>query len=154
MHNEHSSPDSIFEPLDAGIREIRLLIIRPSLDIDDPVVCRLIKGSLDDDSQYYALSYTWGTSDNPSLITINDTPWVVGPNLHDALKYLRLEDKAITLWVDAICINQKDDSEKSYQVAMMADIYRKARGVRAWIGLPETDEEVDKADGSACDWDV
>ena len=38
------------------------------------------------------------------------------------------------IWVDAICINQNDDVEKSWQVAMMWDIYQKAETVRVWLG--------------------
>jgi hypothetical protein len=38
------------------------------------------------------------------------------------------------LWVDSICINQKDNDEKATQVPMMADIYRKSRQVLIWLG--------------------
>jgi hypothetical protein len=39
------------------------------------------------------------------------------------------------LWIDAICINQADNREKSQQVMLMADIYRNARTVQIWLGL-------------------
>jgi len=39
--------------------------------------------------------------------------------------------------MDALCINQEDDAEKSHQVAMMGEIYRKAETVLAWLG-PDT----------------
>lgn len=38
------------------------------------------------------------------------------------------------IWIDAICINQSDDAEKSVQVAMMADIYAGAKNVIVWLG--------------------
>lgn len=38
------------------------------------------------------------------------------------------------VWTDAICINQLDDAEKSYQVAFMGEIYAKAETVAAWTG--------------------
>lgn len=38
------------------------------------------------------------------------------------------------IWIDAICINQEDNDEKSVQVAMMDRIYRQARSVYVWLG--------------------
>ncbi|KAI4867594.1 heterokaryon incompatibility protein-domain-containing protein [Hypoxylon rubiginosum] len=37
------------------------------------------------------------------------------------------------LWVDALCINQGDLSERSQQIQLMGDIYGKAEGVFSWI---------------------
>jgi hypothetical protein len=39
------------------------------------------------------------------------------------------------LWVDAICINQKDDAERNAQVKRMADIYNRASNVCVWLGV-------------------
>ncbi|KAK2597272.1 hypothetical protein N8I77_013132 [Diaporthe amygdali] len=38
------------------------------------------------------------------------------------------------LWIDAVCINQGDNDEKSSQVAMMDVIYRHAETVVIWLG--------------------
>jgi hypothetical protein len=38
------------------------------------------------------------------------------------------------LWIDAVCINQTDDREKSIQVAMMDIIYRRANRVLIYLG--------------------
>ncbi|KAE9373588.1 hypothetical protein N431DRAFT_407221 [Stipitochalara longipes BDJ] len=38
------------------------------------------------------------------------------------------------IWIDAICINQKDEAEKNVQIAMMDEIYSGARRVIAWLG--------------------
>jgi len=56
------------------------------------------------------------------------------PRTRDAPKNCRL-------WVDSICINQKDNEEKASQVPMMADIYRRSRQVLIWLGeaTPESD---------------
>ena len=38
------------------------------------------------------------------------------------------------LWVDAICINQDDDDERTDQVRLMREIYRQAKHVFVWMG--------------------
>jgi hypothetical protein len=38
------------------------------------------------------------------------------------------------LWIDAICINQTNNKEKSFQVGLMAEIYQQANHVFAWLG--------------------
>ena len=38
------------------------------------------------------------------------------------------------LWIDALCIDQTNDSERSHQVQLMRDIYSKAGRVIVWLG--------------------
>jgi hypothetical protein len=38
------------------------------------------------------------------------------------------------VWVDAICINQKDEKEKNQQVRAMSEVYSQAVEVSAWLG--------------------
>lgn len=69
----------------------------------------------------------------------------VRPNLSDALRHLRnysgsslqqsgRRPETLVLWVDFICINQEDKNEKSAQVRIMADIYKRAKSVFIWLG--------------------
>ena len=46
------------------------------------------------------------------------------------------------MWIDAICINQKDNVEKGAQVDMMGKIYRRASRVIAWLGPSADDSDV------------
>ena len=62
-------------------------------------------------------------------------------NLHDALIQLRSPDRDITLWVDAICINQNNRVEKTEQISKMHDIYSKAHNICIWLGVGEMDRE-------------
>jgi hypothetical protein len=57
----------------------------------------------------------------------------VTANCHAVLLRLR-EISQIYVWIDAICINQSDDAEKSIQVALMTKIYRFAEEVIVWLG--------------------
>lgn len=49
------------------------------------------------------------------------------------------------MWIDAICINQTSDKEKSTQVAKMHHIYNKAQSVYVWLGKEKdgSDEAMD-----------
>lgn len=38
------------------------------------------------------------------------------------------------LWIDALCIDQENDVEKSYQIPNMRFVYSKAAMVIAWLG--------------------
>jgi hypothetical protein len=48
------------------------------------------------------------------------------------------------IWIDAVCINQKDDSEKLVQIKRMSDIYKKATQVWIWLN-PVPEEQLDAA---------
>ena len=55
------------------------------------------------------------------------------------LEFLVLESDDFTIWLDAMCINQCDVSEKEYQVRLMRDIYASATQVLVWLGGPSGD---------------
>ncbi|KAM5349001.1 hypothetical protein ACJ41O_008824 [Fusarium nematophilum] len=72
-------------------------------------------------------------ADNAKII-VNDCGFTVGANLHAALLGLREHLNGRPIWVDAICINQKDADEKTTQVARMGEIYSAAEKVLIWLG--------------------
>jgi hypothetical protein len=133
--------------------EIRLLIISPNSNLEDPLYCQLVS-TADHPTDappltYEALSYTWGNDDpiheikilnfrkegrKPSLKKLW-AKFYVRQNLHAALRYLRDSAHPVTLWVDALCINQKDDAERNAQVKRMAEIYNRASNVCVWLGV-------------------
>jgi hypothetical protein len=87
---------------------------------------------------YEALSYTWGIDGESEVKNWKDSEFKVTPNLIDALHRLRHTQNPRTLWIDAICINQKNVSEKSSQVLLMRDIYTRASSVVVWLGNEAT----------------
>lgn len=88
--------------------------------------------------QYTALSYCWGDSDSTVAVLLNELPFRLTSNLHDALvaisrcHYDRLDKRHY--WIDALCINQKNVEERSQQVAQMWRIFSGAEQVLAWLG--------------------
>lgn len=113
--------------------EIRVLEISPALSQSDSIICHLQTLSLLDEPEYEALSYVWGISSESRKIILNGKALIVTDNLFKALTHLRDVNKTRTLWVDAVCINQKDDIEKNVQVMMMDKIYSKASRVLVWL---------------------
>ena len=130
--------------------EIRILTLLPGYP-SDSILCTLDARHLTTSSNvnathYEALSYSWGTEDPTCRIEIRrgENRWpfffMIRPNLHSALQRLRFPDQPRRLWVDAICINQNDNKEKSSQVPLMPVIYSGAAKVCVWLG-----EERDKS---------
>ena len=72
------------------------------------------------------------------FIELESQPFKVTPNLFSALQHLRHPTQKIALWVDAICINQNDVSERTQKVKLMTVIYENAISVLMWLG-PEKD---------------
>lgn len=91
--------------------------------------------------EYEALSYVWGTVQCPRPALVNNNPFTITQNLDVALRHLRQSTGERVLWVDAVCINQKDDTEKSLQVQLMGTIYSKATKVTIWMGPAGKDSE-------------
>jgi hypothetical protein len=60
-------------------------------------------------------------------------------NLMSDLLRLRLRDEPRLLWIDAVCINQTDNVEKTKQIRLMRKIYESA--VRVLVRLGEGSEE-------------
>lgn len=46
------------------------------------------------------------------------------------------------LWVDQICINQRDKVKKAVQISLIGTIYQQARQVLGWLGEPTKDSEI------------
>ncbi|KAF4481607.1 hypothetical protein FAGAP_12028 [Fusarium agapanthi] len=73
----------------------------------------------------------WGSSatqNKPSII-VEGKRTTVTPNLLQALLDLGENGKSRTVWADAVCINQEDNSEKDSQVLLMTEVYKQASKV-------------------------
>jgi hypothetical protein len=143
-------------PLDPKTHEIRLLQAKKRVvGTSETLLTRMITMSLLDPTHppYKALSYVWFDSTpiydpqmvgNLSITLTEEDDWT--SSLDELLKY-KLQDSALTalwqlvdtenvltVWIDAICINQEDNDERTSQVAMMSSIYQNAEEVVAWLG--------------------
>lgn len=128
-------PSDHYSPLPEG--SVRLLRLLPHPDQSSRIECDLsVYNLLDSETAhpFDALSYAWGSADSSKSIWINDREYIVWANLHAALLHLRDCFVDRNVWVDAICIDQKNTTEKSQQVQSMAKIYAKASCVIVWLG--------------------
>lgn len=132
-----------YQPLDSQHRDsFRYIRLYPGT-VDDPIECELITTRLggttkDPTPSYEAISYVWGSSHRPNPITCNGKVLYITNNLKYTLHRVRLPDRPRSLWVDSICINQNDPSEKGHQVGCMGHIYSKATGVLIDLGPEAT----------------
>ena len=127
-----------YTPIDSSAKEIRLLILYPG-NFNDKIRISIHTAHLTNPPpRYEALSYAWGSEDNPELIPIDSAYSLpVTPNLACALRHLRSGDPASpprTLWVDAVTIDQTNIPERSEQVPLMGEIYSRAEHVVIWVG--------------------
>lgn len=91
---------------------------------------------------YEAVSYTWGDMSNTKRIDLDGHSFSVTHNLHGLLKRLRHKRAPGFYWVDAICINQQDLSERGQQVQLMKAIYEHAKQVLIWLGPASADSDI------------
>ncbi|KAG7284472.1 hypothetical protein NEMBOFW57_010846 [Staphylotrichum longicolle] len=137
-------------PLSSTEPCFRLLDIQPARHLDAPLVAEAAIYDLKTpcEVEYYALSYCWGKPGRNEHLMVNQTDFPIPESLSAALRRFRAlqeEQQAFgapaswKIWVDAVCINQNDNAEKSHQVARMRDIYANAHRVLAWLGEAEED---------------
>jgi hypothetical protein len=84
--------------------------------------------------QYAALSYVWGETNPRQTISLGGCAFDTGPNLYNALRFMR-SGLPKWFWIDAICINQDNTTERNEQVQEMTKTYANAKFVASWIGI-------------------
>ncbi|KAE9373784.1 hypothetical protein N431DRAFT_407479 [Stipitochalara longipes BDJ] len=116
----------------------RLIQLFPASDTGQEISCKLVPSDLEELPNYKALSYVWGDATATRNIYIEGKPYPVTKNCYTALVCLRHQTTQITLWIDAICINQRDPEEKNQQLSIMIDIYAEAEETLIWMGFNNT----------------
>ncbi|KAI0545919.1 heterokaryon incompatibility protein-domain-containing protein [Xylaria curta] len=128
-------------PVDPGC--IRVLDLEPEPQherqsrqpVDSPLRGTLRVVSMKDCPDFTALSYIWGSkADPPDVLACNGCIIEITSNCKDALQAVRKSQGRITIWIDAICINQNDNLEKASQIPNMEDIFTWAQVVFVWLG--------------------
>lgn len=79
--------------------------------------------------EYKCLSYCWQTTVQDAAILVDGRRFGVTGNLLSALRSIRKRKEKVLIWIDQICINQRDFVERGHQVSIMKHIYSRARQV-------------------------
>ncbi|KAK8080047.1 hypothetical protein PG997_007865 [Apiospora hydei] len=143
-----------FPTLPSG-QHIRVLLLSPARRWGHPLHGYLQVQDLNGRPHYEALSYAW--ADETGDASLNRRMYI-GPawdvlsitrSCSRALRRLRLDEIPRPIWVDAVCINQLNNWEKSHQVALVRNIY--ARSIRCVVDLgeptPGSDRALDRVNG-------
>ena len=142
--------------------EIRVLYLNPGTP-EEPLTGELRLASITPDTsgelpprphssvQYEAISYAWGSLEKPHFITVRDIGEIpITASLFDILRHFRYVHRHRELWVDAICIDQADASERNHQVTKMADIFSASKTVLVWLGAGESTDSLAFAAMEVC----
>lgn len=127
----------------ASTEPVGLSWVLKTVDVDNPLL------------HFTALSYAWACHTHPDVfpISCNGHQLYVHQTLFTALpflarRYTNTGASATSYWIDAVCINQADDDEKTSQIRLMNTVYRRANSVLVWLGLtfnPESQASIPRA---------
>lgn len=134
----------VYDALPLGFNSFRLIRLYPAPDFSSPLLITLLVADFDRSDgalglPYDAISYTWGSCDDMSLIWADDKQLRITKSAESALRHLRGDSAERILWIDSICINQSNVAERNQQVMKMGQIFSSAECVRIWLG-PEADD--------------
>ncbi|KAH7129227.1 heterokaryon incompatibility protein-domain-containing protein [Dactylonectria macrodidyma] len=127
--------------------EFRIVHLHPGTDADELVISVEVRATVT--SPFNAVSYVWGETERAhriyaanAIVTheIKDGEKVVcvetevppsayimvTDNLRKVLRSIRRKELYVPLWIDSLCINQGDITEKSSQVKKMDIFYSNA----------------------------
>jgi hypothetical protein len=123
-------------------KDIRLLVLFPSKD-NEQISSKIKHVSIKDKPRYTALSYAWGDPARTEEIFVYGRAFHVTTNLFSFLFHLRQNlTSAISLWRDAIYIDQENPVEKAQQIRLMRSIYQQAGDVMIWLGKSADDSDL------------
>jgi hypothetical protein len=129
-----------YYPLNHDIgKQVRLLVLHPGSG-EDEIRCSITHTNLDEAPFFEAVSYTWATEDGDDRLC----RWIfvrepggfvrVTANCEAAFRRIRRVGVNRIIWIDSVCINQSDISERNHQVDLMASIYSSASRVIIYLG--------------------
>ena len=145
-----------YRPLSREQKETRVLKLLPSEIWDATLKGSLQTRTLEMTAQgiasfiaepFETVSYRWDnfTEISPDSmqkhVLVDGYHIDINDNLESFLRHRREPETVVSLWVDAICINQTDLTEKNGQIPLMGIIYNVSRATTIWLGPASHDSD-------------
>ncbi|KXJ94193.1 heterokaryon incompatibility protein-domain-containing protein [Microdochium bolleyi] len=131
-----------YKKLNKDSHQIRLLRLSRASEgaVEGETIVRDL--GLQDSTPYDAVSYAWGDPNLCETVIVDEQVMPVTRNAFEMLCSLGRAKHQSYLWIDAICINQRDVAERNHQVQQMREIYSAARKVVIHLGGPTADTDL------------
>jgi hypothetical protein len=132
----------IYSPLPPGnfIRLLEIREVRGGSSVHDLIGNFKVVSLNDCSDKYLAVSYAWRDPAPVATIQLRDGRSLpLSRTLTDLFDSLRQRYQSLTVWIDALCINQKNTPEKEHQVRLMGQVYSLADQVLLWLGTSTPD---------------
>lgn len=148
-----TTPRNNYLPLENAWKTIRIVVLEVGTE-KQKISCRMACVPLFGRLDYEAPSYTRRSPTSSYTIYMDHGGIFIWENLFKAIQALRFTGMPRYLWIDALCINQEDNQEKSLQLQRMRLVYQRASNVVIWLGEHKDDSKLgmkllsDTLDGS------
>ena len=126
--------------------DIRLILLYPRLGFGN-INCSLIQGRHMHLFFYEAISYRWYGLEETEPIIIDGCKKHITKSVYDILASRSSLFLPRLLWIDALCIDQNNNAEKSQQVVLMEKIYLNALFTTVILADPSSSPEHQEESG-------
>ncbi|KAH7077453.1 heterokaryon incompatibility protein-domain-containing protein [Paraphoma chrysanthemicola] len=137
IQNSCEAQGFAYKPLDPLQQSIRIIRVLPD-ESSESIRCEIRHVTIH--AEYSCLSYVWGQP-TENQILIEGQPHSVRDNLFSFLKAAQRKPIPKWLWIDALCIDQSSNAERTQQVQLMGLIFSRAVEVFSWLGDNKSNAE-------------
>lgn len=130
-------------PLDYVANEIRLITLEAADNYEDALMGMLGYNPMHNNASYTCVSYMKNDEEATEEIDLSGQRLMIPKSLDMFLRTVRRPTGYVRLWIDFICIDQKNEEERKRQLPRMLEIFESADAVACWLG--EGDECSDTA---------
>jgi len=117
-----------YSPINSFFGEIRVLNIHPGSPNDKIILTfDILRIENDSNLDLEAVSYKWGSPEGEHRIQLDDQLFIVTSSQMKMIQDLRDLNRIHRVWIDALCINQKNVSERNQQVQLMRKVFRNSQ---------------------------
>ena len=127
-----------YPPLEPN--SIRFLNLQPSPSDTDSLSCSFLHLPRSADTQYEVLSGFWEDPSSPfrhASLLVDGRSCRATPKLAQALCKFRHRDKSRLLWIQSLCVDPHNVSERNAQIGRLRDLLQSAQRLILWLGAAE-----------------